>query len=87
MTTFEIPTVSTERPRLRALQASDLYAFAAMQANPEVMRFLVAASTAEARNSRFRPVERLEDSDASDKSARARFYAGSHPVAAQRPTP
>ena len=43
--TFEIPTVTTERPRLRAFQASDLDAYAAMQANPEVMRFLVDGRT------------------------------------------
>jgi len=45
MTTFEIPTVSTERLRLRAFQGSDLDAYAAMQANPEVMRFLVDGRT------------------------------------------
>jgi RimJ/RimL family protein N-acetyltransferase len=45
MTTFEIPTISTERLRLRAFQASDLDAYAAMQANPEVMRFLVDGRT------------------------------------------
>jgi RimJ/RimL family protein N-acetyltransferase len=45
VTTFEIPTVSTERLRLRAFQASDLDAYAAMQANPEVMRFLVDGRT------------------------------------------
>jgi RimJ/RimL family protein N-acetyltransferase len=38
MTTFEIPTLNTGRLRLRAFQASDLDAYAAMQANPEVMR-------------------------------------------------
>ena len=41
MTTFEIPTVTTERLRLRAFRATDLDAYAAMQANPEVMRYLV----------------------------------------------
>jgi len=45
MTTFEIPTVTTERLRLRAFQAGDLDAYAAMQANPEVMRFLVDGRT------------------------------------------
>ena len=46
MTTFEIPTLNTGRPRLRAFQASDLDAYAAMQANPEVMRYLeVSASS------------------------------------------
>jgi RimJ/RimL family protein N-acetyltransferase len=38
VTIFEIPTVTTERRRLRAFEASDLDAYAAMQANPEVMR-------------------------------------------------
>jgi hypothetical protein len=33
MTTFEIPTLNTGRLRLRAFQASDLDAYAAMQAN------------------------------------------------------
>ena len=37
MTAFEIPTVETARLRLRACRASDLDAYAAMQANPEVM--------------------------------------------------
>lgn len=41
MTTFEIPTVATERLRLRAFRASDLDAYSAMQANPEVMRHMV----------------------------------------------
>ena len=45
MTTFEIPTVTTERLRLRAFRASDLDAYAAMQANPEVMRHLVMGRT------------------------------------------
>ena len=45
MTTFEIPTLTTERLRLRAFQASDLDAYAAMQANPEVMRYLVMGRT------------------------------------------
>src|SRR5215469_15585197 len=45
MTTFEIPTVTTERLRLRAFRASDLDAYAAMQANPEVMRYLVMGRT------------------------------------------
>ena len=39
-TTFEIPTLRTERLLLRAFRAADLDAFAAMQANPEVRRFL-----------------------------------------------
>jgi len=41
MTTFEIPTVTTERLRLRAFRASDLDAYSAMQAKPEVMRHMV----------------------------------------------
>jgi hypothetical protein len=45
MTTFEIPTISTERLKLRAFQAGDLNAYAAMQANPEVTRFLVDGRT------------------------------------------
>jgi len=38
MTAFEIPTVETARLLLRAFHAGDLDAYAAMQANPEVMR-------------------------------------------------
>jgi RimJ/RimL family protein N-acetyltransferase len=38
---FEIPTVITGRLRLRAFRAIDLDAYAAMQANAEVMRYLV----------------------------------------------
>jgi RimJ/RimL family protein N-acetyltransferase len=38
--TFEVPTLRTERLVLRAFRAADLDAFAAMQANPEVRRFL-----------------------------------------------
>jgi RimJ/RimL family protein N-acetyltransferase len=45
MTTFEIPTIVTDRLRLRAFQASDLDAYAAMQANPEVMRHMVMGRT------------------------------------------
>jgi RimJ/RimL family protein N-acetyltransferase len=45
MTTFEIPMVTTERLQLRVFQAGDLDAYAAMQANPEVMRFLVDGRT------------------------------------------
>jgi hypothetical protein len=37
MTTVEIPTVTTGRLRLRAFRASDLDAYAAMQANPDVI--------------------------------------------------
>jgi RimJ/RimL family protein N-acetyltransferase len=46
MTIFEVPTVTTARVRLRAFRAGDLDAFAAMQANPEVMRHLVTGRTA-----------------------------------------
>jgi RimJ/RimL family protein N-acetyltransferase len=46
MTRFEIPTLTTRRLRLRAFRAEDLDAYAAMQANPEVMRYLVAGRTA-----------------------------------------
>jgi hypothetical protein len=45
MMVFEIPTVDTGRLRLRAFQAGDLDAYAAMQANPEVMRYLVTGRT------------------------------------------
>ena len=34
MTRFEIPTLTTDRLRLRAFRAGDLDAYAAMQANP-----------------------------------------------------
>jgi RimJ/RimL family protein N-acetyltransferase len=45
MMTFEIPTVTTDRLQLRAFGAGDLDAYAAMQANPDVMRFLVDGRT------------------------------------------
>ena len=45
MTMFEIPTITTERLRLRAFRASDLDAYSAMQANPEVMRYMVMGRT------------------------------------------
>jgi RimJ/RimL family protein N-acetyltransferase len=45
MTTFEIPSVATARVRLRAFRAADLDAYTAMQANPEVMRYLVMGRT------------------------------------------
>jgi RimJ/RimL family protein N-acetyltransferase len=38
--TFEVPTLRTERLTLRAFAPADLDALAAMQANPEVRRFL-----------------------------------------------
>jgi RimJ/RimL family protein N-acetyltransferase len=46
MPAFEIPTVMTARLRLRAFRAGDLDAYAAMQANPEVMRYLLTGNTA-----------------------------------------
>jgi RimJ/RimL family protein N-acetyltransferase len=46
MSSFDIPTVTTARLRLRAFRASDLDAYAAMQANPEVMQYLVTGNTA-----------------------------------------
>ena len=45
MTTFSIPTLTTARLRLRAFRAGDLEAYAAMQANPEVMRYLITGRT------------------------------------------
>jgi RimJ/RimL family protein N-acetyltransferase len=41
MATFEIPTLTTDRLKLRAFHADDLDTYAAMQANPEVMRYLL----------------------------------------------
>ena len=41
MTAFEIPEVETARLRLRAFRPEDLDAYTAMQANPEVMRYLI----------------------------------------------
>ena len=45
MTKFEVPTLPTERLRLRAFRPGDLDAYAAMQADPEVMRYLVTGRT------------------------------------------
>src|ERR1700722_14615709 len=45
MTTIEIPTLRTERLVLRALRADDLEPFAAMHANPEVVRHLGSGRT------------------------------------------
>ena len=45
MTIVEIPTLTTDRLRLRAFKASDLDAYSAMQAKPEVMRYLVTGHT------------------------------------------
>jgi RimJ/RimL family protein N-acetyltransferase len=42
---LRFPILTTERLRLRAFKASDLDAYAAMQANPEVMRYLVTGRT------------------------------------------
>jgi RimJ/RimL family protein N-acetyltransferase len=50
MMTFEIPTLTTDRLRLRPFRPSDLEPYAAMQADPEVMRYLVMG----------RPVPRTE---------------------------
>jgi len=46
MTTFEVPAIRTARLLLRAFRASDLDAYSAMQANPEVMRYMVMGRTA-----------------------------------------
>jgi len=46
MTAFEIPTATTARLKLRAFHAADLDAYAAMQANPNVMRYLLTGQTA-----------------------------------------
>ena len=48
-TTFEIPTLRTDRLMLRAFRAADIDALAAMQANPEVRRFLGDGTLAEPR--------------------------------------
>ncbi|MCW3477328.1 GNAT family N-acetyltransferase [Limobrevibacterium gyesilva] len=45
MTRIEIPTLRTTRLVLRALRADDLDGLAAMQADPEVMRYLGAGAT------------------------------------------
>ena len=45
MTAFEIPTLTTDRLRLRAFRAGDLDAYAAMRANPEVVRYLGTGRT------------------------------------------
>jgi len=50
---FEIPTVRTERLRLRAFRDDDLDAFAAMSADPEVMRYIGAGDTVD-RNAAWR---------------------------------
>jgi len=45
MTKVEIPTLTTDRLRLRAFRANDLDAFAAMRADPEVIRYLGTGRT------------------------------------------
>lgn len=40
MDTFEIPTLETERLRLRPFRGSDLDGYAALHADPEVLRYL-----------------------------------------------
>ena len=45
MTAYEIPMVETARLRLRAFRPEDLDAYAAMQAKPEVMRYLIPGGT------------------------------------------
>jgi RimJ/RimL family protein N-acetyltransferase len=45
MTTVEIPTLTTKRLRLRSFRANDLDAYAAMQANPDVMQHMVMGRT------------------------------------------
>ena len=45
MTAFEIPTLTTDRLRLREFRAGDLDAYAAMRANPEVVRYLGTGRT------------------------------------------
>jgi RimJ/RimL family protein N-acetyltransferase len=50
---FEIPTLRTERLALRAFRADDLDAFAAMSADPDVMRFIGSGETVD-RNGSWR---------------------------------
>jgi RimJ/RimL family protein N-acetyltransferase len=50
---FEIPTLRTERLTLRAFRADDLDAFAAMSADPEVMRYIGSGETVD-RNGSWR---------------------------------
>src|SRR5215467_8829664 len=45
MASFAIPTLTTDRLRLRAFRASDLDAYAAMRGNPEVVRYLGTGRT------------------------------------------
>jgi RimJ/RimL family protein N-acetyltransferase len=53
VSSFEIPTVETERLVLRAFRAADLDAFAAMSADAEVMRYIGTGATVD-RNGSFR---------------------------------
>ncbi len=53
MNTFEIPSVDTERLVLRAFRRDDLDAFAAMSADPDVMRYVGTGATVD-RNGSFR---------------------------------
>lgn len=53
-----IPTLETERLRLRAFRAADLDAFAAIYADPEVMRFIGEGRVAE-RESAWRTMSLL----------------------------
>ena len=53
MNRFEIPTVRTERLLLRAFRDDDLDAFAAMCADPDVMRYIGAGDTVD-RNAAWR---------------------------------
>jgi hypothetical protein len=41
MTAYEVPGAVTARLRLRACHTGDVDAYAARQANPEVMRYLI----------------------------------------------
>jgi RimJ/RimL family protein N-acetyltransferase len=45
MIPIEIPSLTTDRIRLRAFRAGDLDAFAAMRANPKVVRYLGTGRT------------------------------------------
>ena len=53
MSSFEIPSVETERLVLRGFRGDDLDAFAAMSADPEVMRYVGTGATVD-RNGSFR---------------------------------
>lgn len=53
MSRFEIPELTTPRLRLRAFREDDLEAFAAMSADPEVMRYIGPGDTVD-RNTAWR---------------------------------